>query len=262
MEELKFKQYPCEEDPRITILEIRGALDLSSIDPINEIVDKLIGENKFFLIADFESVEFVSSPAVGALMGCRRRLMEKGGNLVLVGMSNSLREKFTLMGANRIFQLYNDVGAVVSDYYWEYDAEPRKMQLAVPSSVAYVPAVRRLISTIVLQKGYSRKDAFRIETIVDELANNAVEHADEKQQKFYIEFLLDKSKVELVVKNSSQAVVGQKMDEVQEKFNNPVIDDESIRGRGLALVKMLSSELTLNIDEKGTSVRVTKVRED
>ena len=49
---------------------------------------------------------------------------------------------------------------------------------------------------------------------------------------------------------------------VKQKFENPVVDDESIRGRGLALVKMLSSELRLDIDTGGTTVHVTKVRED
>jgi hypothetical protein len=44
----------------------------------------------YFVIVDLENVDFVSSPAVGVLMGCRRRLIEKKGNLVLVGREDGI----------------------------------------------------------------------------------------------------------------------------------------------------------------------------
>jgi anti-sigma regulatory factor (Ser/Thr protein kinase) len=113
-----------------------------------------------------------------------------------------------------------------------------------------------------MAKDYSRKDAFRIETILDELANNAIEHSDPGQQKFYIDFFLDKEKVEVVVRNKTKGLRPRELDTVMKKFNHPEVDDNSIRGRGLALVKMLSSELKVDIDEDGTLVHVTKLREE
>jgi len=252
----------CAEDDRITVVTIGGSIDIASVGALVDGFEALVKEGRCFVIVDMEAVDFVSSPAVGALMGCRRRLIERKGNLVLVGLSLSLKEKLNLMGANRIFRYYNDVKTVLSDYRWEHDNLAQKIILQVPANPGYVPALRRMISSVVLQKGYNRKDAFRIETIVDELANNAIEHGDHEQRKFYIEFSLDREKVEIAIRNQTKDLDPTLADKVKHKFENPVVDDESIRGRGLALVKMLSSELRLDIDAGGTTVHVTKVRED
>jgi anti-anti-sigma factor len=252
----------CPEDPRITLLELRGSLDISSVERMGEVFQEIIQKSSCFVIVEMEHVDFISSPAVGALMGCRRRLIERKGNLVLVGLTQSLREKLNLMGANRIFRYYNDVKTVLSDYRWEYDNEAQQVRITVPSNPAYVPALRRLFSSMVVQKGYNRKDAFRIETILDELCNNAIEHGDKSQHHFHVEFHLDREKVEMLVRNSTGTLNSAQDQSVRQKFENPVVDDDSIRGRGLALVKMLSSELRLDIDAEGTTVHVTKVRED
>ena len=251
----------CEEDDRITQLVLKGSIDINSTPRLIQAFEAMIAQGRYFVIVDMEHVDFVSSPAVGALMGCRRRLIEKKGNLVLVGLSLSLREKLNLMGANRIFRYYNDVKTVLTDYHWEHDHLAQRMSMHVPANPAYVPAIRRLVSSVVMQKGYNRKDAFRIETIVDELANNAIEHGDPKQKAFNVDFSLDREKVEIQVRN--QANLDPKLIQtVKQKFENPQVDDNSTRGRGLALVKMLSNDLRLAVDAGGTTVHVTKVRED
>jgi anti-anti-sigma factor len=254
--------HPCEEDERITVVALRGSIDIASVESLVKTFERLVEDGKCFVIVDMEGVDFVSSPAVGALMGCRRRLIEKKGNLVLVGLTNSLKEKLNLMGANRIFRYYNDVKTVLSDYRWEHDNLSQRLALQLPANASYVPAIRRLVSSVVLQKGYNRKDAFRIETIIDELANNAIEHGDSSQKRFFVEFNIDREKVEVTVRNLTSIQDPVQVERVKQKFENPVVDDESIRGRGLALVKMLSSELRLELDDGGTSVHVTKVRED
>ncbi len=259
--DFQFQWNPSRDDGRIAIAEITDSINMSSVEPLVAGFEAIIEAGFCFVVVDMERVDFVSSPGVGALMGCRRRLIEKRGDLVLVGLSLSLKEKLNLMGANRIFRYYNDVKTVLSDYRWEYDAEAQHLRLQVPAKSAYVPALRRLISSVVQQKGYGRKDSFRIETIVDELCNNAIEHGDKEQSKFFVDFAIDREKVEMEVRNLTQGIDPIVASTVKQKFENPVVDDESIRGRGLALVKMLSSELRLDIDEGGTTVHVTKVRE-
>lgn len=253
--------HSIEADERITVIELSGAMDISVADELSKGFERLLSDNRVFLLVDMECVDFVSSPVVGILMGIRRRLIERRGNLVLVGLSPEIREKLNLMGANRIFRYYDDVKAVINDYHWEYDHLAQVIALEVPANPAYVPALRRLVSSIALQKGYHRKDAFRIETIVDELTNNAIEHGDASQTKFYIEMSLDRDKVDISVRNSTQTLDDQSATRIREKFDDPQVDDASIRGRGLALVKMLSNDLRLDIDHEGTTVHVTKVRE-
>jgi anti-anti-sigma factor len=262
MAEFCASYYVLPEDDRIAVIELSGSLDITTVDKMTGIFNEVLATGKNYVIAQMEGVGFISSPSVGALMGCKRRLVEKQGNLVLVGLSQELRHKLNLMGANRIFQYYSELRSVLTDFNWEYDKQIQKMRLKVPSNTDYVPAIRRLVSSVVQHKGYSRKDAFRIETIVDELSNNAIEHGEHGQEYFEIDFTLDKEKVEFAVRNRSEVRSQQDLEGMHNKFNNPVIDDESIRGRGLALVKMLSSEMNLTVDEDGTLVHVKKIREE
>ncbi|NLB63390.1 MAG: STAS domain-containing protein [Fibrobacter sp.] len=256
---IKWEKY--EDDERTILVRLQGAMDISIAEQMNHVFDEIIATERYFLILDMDEVSFVGSPAVGILMGWRRKLIEKQGNIALVGLSLELREKLNLMGANRIFRYYYDIQTVLTDFYWEKDSLMQNVGLRLPSNHAYVPALRRLISSVVTQKGFGRKDAFRIETIVDELTNNAIEHGNPKQEKVSVDFNMDYSKVEIIVSNMSRDVDSNDITTIKDKFNNPVVDEDSTRGRGLSLVKMLSDNLKLDINDQGTTVYVTKVRE-
>ena len=93
------------------------------------------------------------------------------------------------------------------------------------------------------------------------MTNNAIEHGNPKQEKVSVDFNLDYSKVEIIVSNMSRDVDSNDITTIKDKFNNPVVDEDSTRGRGLSLVKMLSDNLKLDINDQGTTVYVTKVRE-
>lgn len=261
MVKFDIKWTPCTDDDRITRVIIQGDMDISVAEQMEAAFAKILHEERNFVILDMENVSFIGSPAVGIMMGWRRKLIERQGNLVLVGLSLEMREKLNLMGANRIFRYYSDVQTVLTDFHWEQDSLMQNMGLKIPANHEYVPALRRLITSVVTQKGYSRKDAFRIETIVDELSNNAIEHGNPEQGKISVDFNLDYSKVEIIVSNMSKMADQKDSSIIEQKFANPVIDEDSTRGRGLSLVKMLSDELKLDINEQGTTVYVTKVRE-
>lgn len=51
------------------------------------------------------------------------------------------------------------------------------------------------------------------------------------------------------------------MDALQSKYQNPKIDAESTRGRGIPLIKMLSNSVNLDISKTEVIVQVTKIVE-
>ena len=89
MTEFSMTWQECADDSRITVVILAGSIDITSVEFLTTGFDALVADNRCFVIVDMERVDFVSSPAVGALMGCRRRLIEKKGNLVLVGSRKS-----------------------------------------------------------------------------------------------------------------------------------------------------------------------------
>jgi anti-sigma regulatory factor (Ser/Thr protein kinase) len=121
-----------------------------------------------------------------------------------------------------------------------------------------------MVRRIVKQKGYNEKDAFRIETIVDEICNNAVEHGSHGAEGNEINLTvgIDRKKIEISVSNKIDPDKKESLKKMAEYLANPKGAFHETRGRGLALVKMLSNNFQINNSESGTCVQVTKFREE
>jgi anti-anti-sigma factor len=248
--------------PDVSIVHFDGALDSASVTTINRNFNKLFEGKRFYTIADMSKVTHISSAAVGELMGCRQVLTEKGGDLVIAGLNLDVKTKMNQLGATKIFKFHNDLRTAMNAYSWQIEQKPEKVWISFPPELNFVPPVRQFVSRITRQKGYGQRDSFRIETIVDEACNNAVEHgAPDKARDIELFLKIDRSKLEIEVVNLSDP----------EKINSLKAISKSIlgteekkfeRGRGLALIKMLSNDLAIDFSGKGTTVHVTKLREE
>jgi len=258
---MKVSHQLSEFDDRIVLLRLEGDLNIEDCGKISQVFQEIIDSNKYYIIAIMEKVLLVSSPFLGKLMGCKLRVKEREGNLVMVGLGYQLREKLTMMGANKVFQFFSDIQTAYNYYHWDFNDRAQILKLSLPPKLRAVPAVRHLIAGIVRQKGYMQKDSFRIETIVDEVTNNAIEHGDKSQSEIGLEFRIDKKKVELQVKNKT---VTKEVKSLEALINSDIEPeaDYDFRGRGLALVKLISNSINLSYDKAETCIKVIKMRED
>jgi anti-anti-sigma factor len=262
MEVLKMEVIHSDLGPDVAIWRIEGELDSNSIETINRYFDQILEGNRFHTIAEMSKVTSISSMVLGEFMGCRQRLAERGGDLVFVGLNLDLKTKLNHLGAIKIFKFHNDLRTAINHYAWEVHFKPEKVWLSFPSELNLVPPVRQLVSQIARQKGYGERDSFRIETIVDEICNNAVEHGvPDTIRDIELFIKIDRKKIEIEVVNLSDP----------KKINSLKAISKSIlgtnekkleRGRGLSLIKMLSNDLAIDFSGKGTTVHVTKLRED
>jgi anti-anti-sigma factor len=250
--------------PEVCLVRMSGELDIDSVDVMDRCFARNAGNSKKHAIADVSDVTLIASAALGKLLGIKRRFVEKGGDLVLAAMSLELKMKFMLMGANKIFKVYNDVRSAMNAYAWDVKHETEHIRISFPPHLAVVPAIRNFVSRVMINKGYSDRDSFRIETIVDEICNNAVQYGSPgKTDNISLRIKVDWGKIELDAENISDAdkqdMLKKHMDNLK---NNMRAQEGSTRGRGLALVKMLASELTAEITDTGTMVHVTKLKEE
>jgi anti-anti-sigma factor len=265
MPSVKIQKKPVELRPDLTMWKIDGALDSDSIGYIHKEFESVLETKQNFLIAEMSGVSVVSSAALGQLMGCKQMLVERGGDLVLTGVNLDVKSKLSAMGATKIFKFYNEMRSAINAYHWEVERKSEKLNLSFPSELQFVPPVRQMVSRISRQKGYTPRDSFRIETIVDEVCNNAVEHGSVKERRnIDITITIDPKKIELEVVNASDpdqtAHLKELSKTVSKKAPEAHLDEK--RGRGLALIKMLSNNLDINFSSQGTSVHVTKLREE
>jgi len=251
----------------IAVLKVSGFLDFSGIAALSKFFEKIATENRSYVIVDLAGLEAICSAALGEFMGYRKRFVERGGGLVFAGLSGNIRSKLTLLGANKIFSFYQDVRSAINAYEWDYKKQSKSVAISFPANLALVPPVRQFASRLVKQKGYSVKDAFRIETIVDEVCNNAVEHGlTGPENTVDVRIAIDKEKIDITVTNKSapeKVAVLRELTKPQARggAGNHVGTDDK-RGRGLALIRMLSNDMDVDITEHGTTVHVIKLREE
>ena len=259
--ELEIKEVPGSQSA--IILYFSGELGSDSITKVSNSFKEIEDLKKYFVIVDMTGVSYVSSAALGEFMGARKRLIEKNGDLVFTNMKMDIRTKLNLMGATKIFHIYSDNRSALNAYKWQIEHNPENIHVTFPPFLAIVPPIRQLVSRIAKQKGYGNKDSFRIETIVDEICNNAVEHGkQDENQSVDLKVKIEPDKIEIDVTNMSDP---EKMASLKALLKPRAKDEsrsEEKRGRGLALIKMLTDELTVDYSEQGTSVRVKKVREE
>jgi anti-anti-sigma factor len=250
--------------PEVCLLRFSGDLDARAISSLDGSFARLPGKDKKHAIADMSSVSLIASAALGKLLGVKRRFVEKGGDLVLAAMSLELKMKFALMGANKIFRIYSDVRSASNAYAWEVKHETEHIKLSFPARLNVVPAVRSFVSRVMVHKGYSDRDSFRIETIVDEICNNAVEYgSQDASDNIALRLKVDWEKVELDAENVSDPKKKESLlKHMKNLQQNLPLDGDDKRGRGLALVKMLASELAADITDTGTTIHVTKLKEE
>ncbi|MBD3317174.1 MAG: STAS domain-containing protein [Chitinivibrionales bacterium] len=261
--ELKITVTRDEGTPEVGVLRFEGTLETDSIDRIDKAFDEVTANGHVHVVADMADLDSISSSSVGKLMECRRRVHEKSGDLVLAGLSIAIREALVAMEANKIFRFYPDLRSAVNAYNWEYHGRTENLSIRFPARLQFVPSIRRLVSRITRQKGYGKKDSFRIETIIDEICNNAVEHGNQDDARgVELTFSIDSQKIEIKVVNVSDPEKVEALKEVSRSLNSPSTAAEDTRGRGLTLVKMLSNDFRIDCSNGGTCVNVTKLREE
>ncbi len=250
--------------PDVCVIRLSGDLDARSASVFDKCLSDSAARGKNFAIADLSAVTMIGSVALGKLLGLKRRFSEKGGDLVLAAINLEIKMKCLQMGVDKIFTLYNDLHSAMNAYAWDVMHEAEKVKLSFPPKIGLVPAIRNFVSGIMTQKGYGGRDAFRVKTIVDELCNNAVEYGSKNEaDNITLRLRIDREKVEIDAENVSDP---EKRDQLKAVMGTVSCEapreGDFKRGRGLALVKLLSSDFSADITDEGTIVHVTKTKED
>jgi anti-anti-sigma factor len=249
------------EAPEVTLLKLYGDIGLEQIPQISTLVDEYYAKGALHWAVDLSNVNFLSSPAVGAIMGLRSRVVSRLGSISLFAASPRLSEKLKLMGVNFVIPSFRNLEAYLAHFRWEYKGESRELNLILPAKSAVVPPTRQLVVGLLRSKGYGQKDAFIMESIVDELANNAIEHGKPVDGVFELKMKIDKSKISLTVINRCEELSEEAQKALIEKYEHPKVNQNSVRGRGIVLVKKLSTKMTYRVEPQRVEVNIVRIRE-
>jgi len=144
-----------------------------------------------------------------------------------------------------------------------------EIKISLPTHAYFVSGIRDFTLNLIKNlTNFSEQWAYRFQSIVDELCNNAIEHGSIKGKNIFITFKAQKSDyVEIIVEDLGNPVKPQKSSELKkmlEERRKPGYIHMGIRGRGLSkIVAEWTDELEFtDRKEGGISVRVKKFLND
>jgi anti-anti-sigma factor len=100
-----------DRDDQKVFVRAEGELDVYWAPGFRDALFHLIeGQDEMYVEVDLEGVTFVDSTGLGVLVGTQRRLMERGGELVLTNLPGPTQKALEVSGLLSHFRIRNDSG--------------------------------------------------------------------------------------------------------------------------------------------------------
>lgn len=103
-----------ESRGELEIVRLIGALDAVALPRLIALLDELRGRQRHRVILDCEMLDYISSAALGTLVGFIRRAHEDSGELMLAAVSPDIMRIIELLGFHRLFRIFPDLPAAVA----------------------------------------------------------------------------------------------------------------------------------------------------
>ena len=88
-----------------TVVRVAGELDLHTSPQLRDHVLAALGEPPVRIALDLSEVDFMDSSSLGMLITCLKRVRERDGRFVLIGVAGSPMKVLALTGLDRVFDL-------------------------------------------------------------------------------------------------------------------------------------------------------------
>jgi anti-sigma B factor antagonist len=98
--------YSVSERDGIIILALAGKImGGPEATEINDQINHLIGENKLKVVIDLKNVEWMNSSGLGILIGAVSLLRSNNGTLILIHVSDRIKNLLKITKLNSVFEL-------------------------------------------------------------------------------------------------------------------------------------------------------------
>jgi anti-anti-sigma factor len=107
--------FAIREEGKVTLIELLAELDRLSVLSIRNQLTELAKRQKNFIIS-FSKSDYINSTIVGALVGMRNLVNERGGDLILCSVKPRIRYILGLIGASKILKIYDSEADAIASF--------------------------------------------------------------------------------------------------------------------------------------------------
>jgi len=147
--------------------------------------------------------------------------------------------------------------------------KPTRISITLPGNAYFMSGIRDFTLTLIKNTtNFAEKWAFRLQSVVDELCNNAIEYGSGEDEDILVTFVYSKEQyVDIIVEDTGTGknkMTAMEMNKLLEERRNENYKFTGIRGRGLAkIVAEWTDEIEFTDKEGGgLKVRIRKYLKD
>jgi anti-sigma B factor antagonist len=93
---------------KLHLIRVNGRLDHSQTPQLESHLSHLLAAGHNLLVTDLTQTNYINSSGLRCLVSAWRKAREQEGNLVLCGLNSRLQEIFSMVGFDKVFQIYPD----------------------------------------------------------------------------------------------------------------------------------------------------------
>jgi anti-sigma B factor antagonist len=92
----------------ILVLQVIGRIDVSNAKSLKVKIQDFIGHGEVNFLITMDSVDYIDSSGLGALVACLKAANAAGGTVKIAGLKEYQKQVFQTMRLDRVFQLYDE----------------------------------------------------------------------------------------------------------------------------------------------------------
>lgn len=104
------------EQGKVSLLVLKGKLDLASAAELKESVKALLEREKNLIHLNLGDVDFINSSGLGALVSLMKEIRMHRGRLTLSDLAPYVNEIFEITQLSHVFEIYEGAEEAVSSY--------------------------------------------------------------------------------------------------------------------------------------------------
>ena len=112
VDELKIERFTGTNED-VVVVVLTGPISVHTYEQLDTALDELLKKKHYNLVVDLAGVRYVSSAGAGVLMNFLTQSRENGGGLVLINLTQGVREIFELLNLQGVLPIAADLPAAI-----------------------------------------------------------------------------------------------------------------------------------------------------
>ena len=113
---MKDFQIDRETKGEVQLVKLAGSLDMYSFPRLESQLSAMLEQGQIRIVLDCQSLDYIGSAGLGALIGFAKQAREKGGDIKLLNVPERIYKIIELLGFTKVLQVHDTEAAALGSF--------------------------------------------------------------------------------------------------------------------------------------------------